>query len=164
MTRERFIEELDKEQESLRRFLLVMCNGDSFTADDIAQEASVKAYLSMSRFEERSKFSTWLFRIGYNCWINYTRRRKVSENHPECIPECIPDDSGQADKRYEYEKLYMAIDKLSEAERVATVLFYMEDKSLKEIVSITGLPLGTVCSHLARARKHLKAFLRDERY
>ncbi len=160
MTREQFIEELAKEQESLRRFLLVMCKGDSYAADDLAQEASVKAYLSLSRFEGRSKFSTWLFRIAYNCWVNSCRKRKEQEE----IHDGISDDSCQADKRFEYEKLYMAIDKLSEAERAVVLLFYMEDKSLKEITAITEMPLGTVCSYLGRARKHLKTFLKDERY
>ncbi len=161
MTREQFISELGREQESLRRFLLVMCKGDSYTADDIAQEASIKAYLYMSRFEGRSKFSTWLFRIAYNCWVNHNRSRKAP---PEELRENIMDDSARTDRRFEYEKLYMAIDKLSESERVVVLLFYMEDKSLKDIKDITQMPLGTICSHLARARKHLKAFLKDERY
>ncbi len=160
MTKEQFIAELGKEQESLRRFLLVMCRGDSDTADDIAQEASIKAYLSIARFEERSRFSTWLFRIAYNCWMNHLRSKKDSEE----IQNNIPDDSSASDRRFEYEKLYLAIDRLSEKERAATILFYMEDKSLKEITAITGMPLGTICSYLARARKHLKSFLKDERY
>ncbi len=160
MTKEQFIAELGKEQESLRRFLLVMCRGDSDTADDIAQEASIKAYLSIARFEERSRFSTWLFRIAYNCWMNHLRSKRDSEE----IQNNIPDDSAGTDRKFEYEKLYLAIDRLSEKERAATILFYMEDKSLKEITAITGMPLGTICSYLARARKHLKEFLKDERY
>ncbi len=160
MTKEQFIEELGKEQESLRRFLLVMCKGDSDTVDDIAQEASIKAYLSIARFEGRSKFSTWLFRIAYNCWMNHLRSRRDSED----IKNNIPDDSSGSDRKFEYEKLYLAINRLSEKERAVTILFYMEDKSLKEIKDITEMPLGTICSYLARARKHLKAFLKDERY
>lgn len=64
MTREQFIQEISREQEPLRRFLCLLCEGDSFRADDLAQEALLKAYLSFERFEGRSKFSTWLFRIA----------------------------------------------------------------------------------------------------
>ena len=68
MTKEQFIEMIALEQESLRRFLRGLCAGDGFRADDLAQEALLKAYLSFERFEGRSKFSTWLFRIAFNCW------------------------------------------------------------------------------------------------
>ena len=74
MTKEKFIELVIEEQEPLRRFLLALCKGDAFTADDLAQEALLKAYISFNKFEGRSKFSTWLFRIAYNCWCNFSRK------------------------------------------------------------------------------------------
>ena len=74
MTRKQFIELIAAEQESLRRFLRGLCGGDGFRADDIAQEALLKAYLSYERFEGRSRFSTWLFRIAYNCWHDHIRK------------------------------------------------------------------------------------------
>ena len=70
MTKEQFIEMIALEQESLRRFLRGLCSGDGFRADDLAQEALLKAYLSFERFEGRSKFSTWLFRIAFNSWYD----------------------------------------------------------------------------------------------
>ena len=56
MTKEQFIEMIALEQESLRRFLRGLCSGDGFRADDLAQEALLKAYLSFERFEGRSRF------------------------------------------------------------------------------------------------------------
>ena len=73
MTKEQFIELIVAEQESLRRFLRGLCAGDGFLADDIAQEALLKAYLSFERFQGRSRFSTWLFRIAYNCWYDHLK-------------------------------------------------------------------------------------------
>ena len=67
MTSEQFIDLVRTEQEPLRRFLLALCSGDSALADDIAQDALVRAYESTGSFLGRTKFKTWIFRIAYNC-------------------------------------------------------------------------------------------------
>ena len=69
MTRERFIEYVRTEQEPLRRFLLALCNGDAALADDLAQDALIRAYVASGSFLGLSKFSTWLLRIAYNCYM-----------------------------------------------------------------------------------------------
>lgn len=79
MDRNQFIRQLGYEQESLRRFLCVLCGGDSFRADDLAQEAMLKAYMSFEKFEGRARFSTWLFRIAYNCFYDYKARVSRTE-------------------------------------------------------------------------------------
>lgn len=163
MTRQQFIEQVAAEQESLRRFLRGLCGGDGFRADDIAQEALLKAYLSFERFEERARFSTWLFRIAYNCWHDHLRmseREAGSVDALEGIDSSgIDDDGASADRRFEHQQLYLAIGSLSPQEKAVILLFYMEEKSIKEIEAVTGLPSGTVRSHLSRGRKHLKKFL-----
>lgn len=172
MTKEQFIEQLTHEQEPLRRFLRVLCGGDRSRADDIAQEAMLKAYLSFERFEGRARFSTWLFRIAYNCF--YDNMQKVSMAAGEPLPEeqasasqdgkpeiryGYIDESEPADKKFRYQQLYLAINALSQNEKEIVVLFYMEEKSIKEIEVITGMPSGTIRSHLSRARGHLRSFL-----
>lgn len=164
MTKEQFIERIAQEQESLRRFLRGLCYGDGFRADDLAQEALLKAYLSFERFEGRSKFSTWLFRIAFNCW--YDSRKKVGkesewlslEDRP---PELYPEDAAESeiDRSHEYQQLHLAIGNLPLQEQTVILLFYMEEKSIKEIETITGMPSGTVRSHLFRGRRHLKEYL-----
>ena len=67
----------------------------------------------------------------------------------------------EADSRFRYQQLYMAIDSLSDREKTVVLLFYMEEKSIKEIEAITGMPSGTVRSHLSRAREHLRLFLKN---
>ena len=69
MTREQFIEIINIEQERLRRFLLALCCGNRDEADDIAQNALLKAYLSISKYEG----TTWLYRIAYNLFIDTNR-------------------------------------------------------------------------------------------
>ena len=162
MDKNQFIQQLEHEQGPLRRFLCVLCGGDSFRADDLAQEAMLKAYMSFERFEGRAKFSTWLFRIAYNCFYDYKSRVMRTEGE-ELSEEYArrPDESADPSSRFRHQDLYLAIGNLSEAEKTVILLFYMEDKSVKDIESITGMPSGTVRSHLSRARQHLKAFLEN---
>jgi len=75
----------------------------------------------------------------------------------------LDDEGASADRRFEHQQLYIAIGSLKPQERAVILLFYMEEKSLKDIEAVTGLPSGTVRSHLFRARKHLKKFLSNLR-
>lgn len=159
MSPERFIEGVRTEQESLRRFLLALCGGDAPLADDIAQDALVRAYVASGSFLGLSKFSTWLFRIAYNCYLD--RRRKVPV-------ETISADSRQAldipcsdaaDDAFKYQRLYQALDSLPEKEKAVIVLHYFEDRSVKEISSILRIPAGTVKYYLSVGRNHLKTIL-----
>lgn len=164
MTKEQFIEMIALEQESLRRFLRGLCSGDGFRADDLAQEALLKAYLSFERFEGRSKFSTWLFRIAFNCWYDSQKRvGKESEwlSLEDRPPEWPPADAAESeiDRSHEYQQLHQAIGNLPLQEQTVILLYYMEEKSIKEIEIITGMPSGTVRSHLFRGRRHLKEYL-----
>ena len=164
MTKEQFIEMIALEQESWRRFLRGLCSGDGFRADDLAQEALLKAYLSFERFEGRSRFSTWLYRIAFNCWYDSQKRAgKESEwlSLEERPPEWPPADAAESeiDRSYEYQQLHQAIGNLPLQEQTVILLYYMEEKSIKEIEIITGMPSGTVRSHLSRGRRHLKEYL-----
>ena len=76
MNREQFTELVKREQEELRRFLLALCCGDRFLADDIAQEALVKAYLSCAGYQEQGHFVAWLYRIAHNTFLDHKRKEK----------------------------------------------------------------------------------------
>ena len=159
MTRERFIDLVRVEQEPLRRFLLALCSGDAALSDDIAQDALVRAYVASGSFLGLSKFRTWLFRIAYNCYIDHCRRP-----HPEQTPVDSPavlhlPASEETDAGFRYQALYQALDRISEKEKAVIVLFYFEDRSIKEIASILGMPSGTVKYHLHVGRTHLKQLL-----
>ena len=164
MTKEQFIEMIALEQESLRRFLRGLCSGDGFRADDLAQEALLKAYLSFERFEGRSKFSTWLFRVAFNCWYD-SQKKAGRESEWLSIEDRSsggpPADAAESeiDRSHEYQQLHHAIGNLPLQEQTVILLFYMEEKSIKEIETITGMPSGTVRSHLSRGRRHLKEYL-----
>ena len=157
MTQERFISLVRSEQEPLRRFLLSMCNGDSALADDIAQDALVRAYVASGSFLGLSKFSTWLFRIAYNCFVDHCRKARPDEVQVEAAASMEASDS--SDSAFRYQQLYQALERLSEKERAAISLFYFEDRSIKEISAILEIPQGTVKYHLSLGRNHLKQYI-----
>lgn len=166
MTRQQFIDLVAVEQEPLRRFLRGLCGGDGFRADDIAQETLLKAYLSFEGYEGRARFSTWLFRIAWNCWYDHMKASSkevdwLSADDPgtSAAVASVEDDDVPIDRKYEHEHLYMAIRGLSPPERAVVLLFYMEERPVKEIQTIMSMPLGTVLSHLSRARRHLKKLM-----
>ncbi len=160
MTREQFIKAVEKEQGSLRRFLRTLCRGDGATADDIAQEALLKAYLHFNDFNGKSKFSTWLYRIAYNSFSDwYTQTEKKGKSMTSLDDPSNMKIAAESDDRKDYKELYEAIDGLSEDERICVLLFYMENRSITEISNIINKPSGTVKSHLSRARGHLKSKL-----
>ena len=166
MTRQQFIDLVAVEQEPLRRFLRGLCGGDGFRADDIAQETLLKAYLSFEGYEGRARFSTWLFRIAWNCWYDHMKTSSkeadwLSADDPGTSDRVAAVEEGDVpiDRKYEHEHLYRAIRSLSPPERAVVLLFYMEERSIKEIASVMSMPLGTVLSHLSRARMHLKKLM-----
>ena len=159
MSPERFIDLVRAEQESLRRFLLALCGGNAFEADDIAQDALIRAYVASGSFLGLSRFSTWLFRIAYNCYIDRCRKPRA-ETVPTDTPQALNVTSGEeTDAGFKYQQLYQALDSLQEKEKAAIILHYFEDRSIKEIASILEIPSGTVKYHLSTGRTRLKSLL-----
>ena len=159
MAPERYIDNVRAEQESLRRFLLALCGGDGTIADDIAQDALIRAYVASGTFRGLSKFSTWLFRIAYNCYLDYRKKatiETVSVDSKQVLDMPSGDDP---DRSFRYQHLYQALEQLQEKEKVVIVLYYFEDLSIKEIASILQMPVGTVKYHLSNGRNHLRNFL-----
>ena len=158
MTREEFIRLASAEQESLRRFLLSLC-GDAAEADDIAQDALVNAYVASASFRGASRFSTWLFRIAYNCFIDRLRSRKLQTSPLDSPAAQAVSETDATDGRFRHEDLHRAIGMLPDKERATLLLFYMEDKPVKEVASILDIPAGSVRAYLTRGRQHVKNYL-----
>lgn len=165
MSKDQFISYLESNQESLRRFLIVLCHGDKMTADDIAQDAMLKAWMKVSTFDEKSKFSTWIFKIAYNTYLDFQKSswRKNNESLDENIDNENFISEYSADETFLNDKLYVAIDKLPTWEKSAVLLYYLEEKPIKEISKILEMPQSTIMSHLFRAKKHLKSLLKNDR-
>lgn len=159
MNRDLFVELIKEHQGALRRFLAALCCGDMSRADDLAQDACVKAYLTIESFRgDRSKFSSWLMKIGYNTFIDY--RRTVRNQVAEDAAAGIAADS-RADSAFDHQALYQALTKLPGNERASIVLFYLQDYQVKEIAPVVGASEEAVRKQLSRGRMHLKSLLEN---
>ena len=142
----------------LRRYLMNLTLGDASLTDDLAQDTFLKAYMSIRSFQGLSRFKTWLFRIAINEYYAYVRKRREQRMDGMAetpVIECVTP-LRNVEAGIDAQKC-LAV--LSETERSAVLLFYMNDLPIKEIVKITGMPEGTVKSHLSRAKvKMAKVF------
>ncbi|MCD8309685.1 MAG: sigma-70 family RNA polymerase sigma factor [Prevotellaceae bacterium] len=151
-----------KYQSPLRRFFLSLTLGDTYLSDDLAQETFLKAYTGLKGFNNLSSFSTWLYRIAYNTFYDYRRTLPATEalevtEVDARYSQAQPDLASRID-------LYQALTVLSEAERTCLTLFYMEDQDQQKIAAITGYPLGTVKSHIARGKAKMADYLARNGY
>ena len=153
MNREQFTALVKGEQESLRRFLLALCIGNRDDADDIAQEALIKAYLARDKYCEREKFGAWLCRIAYHTFLD-----KLKSSHEYCdIDEAYSLQADTtADGQFQYQELYAALRTLPTKERTAILLYYLKGYTTPEIATILDCTEEAVRKQLSRGREQLK--------
>jgi len=147
-----------RHQGQVRSVLRRLTKGDAALADDLAQDTFVLAWRNLKRFRFESRFSTWLYRIAFNAWQSEARRKRelpldddIREDSAAGACE-MPDIVGRVD-------LERAIATLSEGERAAVAACYYADLSHEEAAAALGMPLGTVKTHVLRAKAKLRARL-----
>ncbi len=132
---------------------------DAALADDLAQETFLKAYKNIRSFRGEAKFSTWLYRIAYNCFREDARRRKElvgidedrlqAEQDPSTVDPALRQDLAQA------------LQLLPLHERTAVVLCCQNGLSHDEASRVLEIPLGTVKTNVLRGREKLKKTLAE---
>lgn len=142
--------------------------------EDLAQEAFIKAFNSLDKFDHQFAFSTWLYKIASNNCIDYIRKKKLNtisidkefDSDDDDLRFEIPDNDYKPDREIlEQEKqkiLLDAINSLPEKYKSVIVLRHQEDMEYEEIASKLNLPLGTVKAHIFRGRELLNKFLKDK--
>ena len=137
-------------------------------AEDLAQDAFLRAYTNIDRYEIDKKFSTWLYRIATNLSIDYLRKKKPSAYLDSELPgseglnlysqivldEPLPEEQVVTNETREW--VQAEIEQLPPKYRSAIILKYMEDMSLKEISEILDLPVPTVKTRIHRGREALR--------
>ncbi len=150
--------ELVRRHQGKVRALLLRLAGDRSLADDLAQEVFLRAYRGLVGFEGRSSFGTWLYRISYNVYLNHRTRSRSFAALPEDydVRAAAPDDALSAPRADLRRDLGAAIEVLPDRYRAVIVLYYLQEVSYPEIAEILELPLGTVKTHLHRAKRLLR--------
>jgi RNA polymerase sigma-70 factor (ECF subfamily) len=129
---------VEKYEAPLRSFLARMGAGD--LADDIAQEAFIKAWRAAGQYDGRARYSTWLTRIAWRCRLDQLRRQRPVEND---------EPAGQGGIEDEVQDM---LARLSDGERAALVLCEGHGWTHSEAAELLSLPLGTLKSTVARAK------------
>ena len=156
--------------DALYGLALRLSGGDEPHAEDLVQEAVLKAYRAWDRFEAGTNCRAWLMTILRNTFINQFRRQKsrptpiefeqVAERpFSDALYEADPE--GRIFDHIIDDQVIAAIDELPEEFRVAVVLSDLEGLTYQEVAELMGIPVGTVKSRLFRARKRLQERLYD---
>lgn len=147
--------------------------GNSDDAQDMTQEAFLKAWKGLPSFQFDSAFSTWLYRLASNCCLDFLRRLKrkptvslTVENDEETeeildVADDAPSLEELAIKNEERENLRLAMSQLDEEQRQILTLRVVNDLSYTEIAEILNVKEGTVKSRLSRARENLRKKLTE---
>ena len=152
-----FVELVSRREAGLRRMLARLC-GDASLAEDLAQQAFIAAWKALPTLREPAAFGGWLKRIAVHAWLAHARRAGhdlVHLDEADAVADPVAG-SAAADARLD---LARALDRLRPPERACIVLAHGEGMTHEEIAAATGLPLGTVKSHIVRGSARLRAML-----
>jgi len=153
-----------------RRRIYAVCydlTGSHDDAQDVAQETFIKAYKGLANFAANAAFSTWLYRIAVNAWIDHRRRTARHDAQDGFELDEFQDGEAQPDTLAHSamiaEHIGRAVERLSPQQRAVFVLRHYHELALAEIAASLGVTEGTVKTLLFRALKRLRELLRHYR-
>ena len=149
-------------RERARRLAWRLVGGDDAAAEDVVQEACIKAYRALGQFREEASLATWFYRIVVRQAHNYCRWRTVRETWSGLWYGTLPHAAAQAaGDPLLRRRITRALAQLSRNQKEAFVLVHMEGFSVREAAVVMMKPEGTVKSHLHRALQSLRSELAD---
>jgi RNA polymerase sigma-70 factor (ECF subfamily) len=129
-------------------------------ANDLAQEAFLRAYRAIGRFRGDSSFSTWLYRIAVNACLNFrSARRQETEELSEGLPDPGAPVVERLQREEESRRVRDAVSRLPEKQRATLILKVYHDLSHEEVAGILGSSIGTVKANLFHALGNLRRLL-----
>jgi len=146
-----------KYQSDVRGLFIKLTNGNKALADDLAQDTFIRAYKYLKTFKATAGFSTWLYRISYNVFIDHTKSLKKTDDIDGY--DCISEDEKVVSSEM---GIQSDLKVLSGNEKVAILLHYDSGHSHNEIAKIMDVPLGTVKTNILRAKEKLKKYYNYE--
>jgi len=136
----------------LRRLL----RGDEAAADDLAQETFILAWRKLDQFRGEARFSTWLYRIAYTCFLQARRQPFRQEHAADEALEQLDSPRQQLDLQLDLER---GMRRLSSAEQAVLLHCAQLGLSHEEAAYVLAMPLGTVKTHALRGKAKLRAWL-----
>jgi RNA polymerase sigma-70 factor (ECF subfamily) len=132
---------------------------DRTEAEDVTQEAFIRAWRGLPRFRAQAQFKTWLYRIVHNLCLNRRPglQRELSHIEPleEILADPAPSLAGLSESHERMALLHHQLEQLPEKYRLVLTLRHLQNVSYQEIAEVLGLPMGTVKTHIYRARRAL---------
>lgn len=159
--RRAFDELVRRYQSPVRRFFLSQTMGDEQLSDDLAQDTFIKAYTNITSFRGLASFKTWIMRIAYNVFYDYTRKRQIAVSDWQLAESQQPTAKSQQPIAMD---LYAALALLKPDERTCITLQLIDGYDIAGIAKITQMKEGTVKSHLSRGKEKLANYLRQNGY
>jgi len=164
---ELYVNLVQRYQKALFRYALSLVS-DHDVAQDIVQDAFIKAYVNLRGFNQKKKFSSWIYRITHNRAMDFFRSQKKLLSF-EAIPELVSTFRSSSDVEAEFEasltqkNIDSVIYSLPAQYRGVVTLYFIENKKYGEISEILGVPEGTVATWLRRSKQLLAKALQDHK-
>ena len=152
--RKAFAELVSRKQSSIRNLMRRCCN-DYTLADDLTQQVFLKVWLGIRKLRKAGAFNGWLKRVAVSVWLQHIRKKDALGGAGEMTGNETP----QHDTAGMVLDLDRALVKLPDKVRLCVVLSYNEGMSHSEIAKLTGMPLGTVKSHIRNGAHQLQQLL-----
>jgi len=147
-----------KYQSEVRGLLIKLTNGNKALADDLAQDVFIRAYKYLRTYKATARFSTWLYRIAYNVFIDHCKSYRFNE----CLNgyDFTDDENNDIDTIIDIQK---ALTVLNENEKTSVLLHYEKGFSHSDIAKMMNMPLGTVKTNILRAKEKLRKYYNYEK-
>lgn len=158
---EAYREVMFRYQEKLLRYVQTVV-GDADDGADVVQNTFIKAFKNLHSFDEKRKFSSWIYRIAHNESVNHLRKKKWLFSLQESWAHDLPDDKLEIEDNFfqqqEEANLYQAIDSLPVKYR-SPILLHLEGQKYEEIAEVLRIQSKTVATQIRRAKQQLKKIL-----
>ena len=164
-----FGEIINRYQDKLARYISRRANVSKQDIEDLLQNIFIKTYLNLNNFDQKLKFSSWIYRITHNEVVSWYRKKKIRpqiflDNKNKKLENFI---ASEIDIEKEYiqkdliENIKRALPEINEKYREVIMLRFFEEKDYGEISDILEIPAGTVATRISRGKKELEKIISD---
>lgn len=137
---------------------------DEMLAEEALQDAFLRVWRSAHTFTFNASFKTWFYRILYNAALTKRKSESRSDEHVKIDEHAAIGEDTSVGSKESSEVILQSIKRLPVAQRTVLTLYYLQELSLEEIGEVTGMPNGTIKTHLFRGREKLRNDVRLREY